>query len=155
MNPGNTSGKIGSVQLINECSAGFGRKGFKNWTIIRTIRRHPEMFVTWALLVAVGLLLFWLTSLKESDNYWTNSGRLYYSATALYWKPVILNAYYGLFWAHLCLTGAWMALFLKSSPQGKPPQSQIVWLSWFLIFLIGWNGLSLISDNLLEWITRA
>lgn len=112
------------------------------------------MFVTWALLVAVGLWLFWLTSLKESDSYWTSAGRNSYSAAALYWKPFILNAYYGLFWAHLWLTGAWMALFLKSSPLGKPPQSQVVWLSWFLIFLTGWNGVSLISDNLLEWITR-
>lgn len=154
MKPGNTTGKIGNVQLIDDCSAGFGSRSFKNWTIARTVRRHPEMFITWASLVAVGLWIFWLTSLKESESYWTNTGMSSYSSAALYWKPLILNAYYGLFWAHLWLTGAWVALFLKSSPQGKPPQSQVVWLSWFLVFLIGWNGLSMISDNLLEWITR-
>ncbi len=113
------------------------------------------MYLTWLALVALELWVFWLTTLKESEAYWLYGAENRYSDAALYWRPVIQKAYYGIFWLHIWLVGAWVLAFLKRSVYQRTPYSgQIIWLSWFLVFVGSWNTLNLISDNLLEWITK-
>lgn len=140
------------VTILSEEASrrGSGFLIFRN--LIRLVRNQPWMFFSWFSLTLFGLWIFWLTSLKESEAFWVNSGNETKMLSLREWQPLILYAYYGIFWLYMWLTGSWLVHFLRSSENGKSASSHAVWLSWFLVFLIAWNGLSLASDNILEWV---
>ena len=141
-----------SVTILSEKP--FGRwSGFLLFrNLIRLIRNQPWMFLSWFSLTFFGLWIFWLTSLKETEAFWLDNGNESKMLPLRVWQPFILNAYYGILWMHIWLTGSWVVHFLRSSENGKAASSHAVWLSWFLVFLVAWNGLSLASDNILEWV---
>ena len=147
-----TTDNLPRVTILSEKASGrwFGFLLFRN--LIRLIRNQPWMFFSWFSLTLFGLWIFWLTSLKETEAFWLDNGNESKMLPLRVWQPLILNAYYGILWMHIWLTGSWLVHFLRSSEKGKAPSSNAVWLSWFLVFLLAWNGLSLASDNILEWV---